>query len=75
VKAKTIAVSKIVAPGMASIWTAHYGVQPWVGRTARKATRCAATGRAICPGERVYAPLGNPMNRSMRVLASWVEEQ
>lgn len=59
--------------GAVTFYVADFGRQPWARRKARKPSTCVATGMPILPGDLVYAPIGNPLNRSMRVLASWVD--
>lgn len=49
--------------------------QPWSRRKARKAARCAMTGREISVGDLAYGPaLGTEANRHERILASAVEQ-
>lgn len=66
-------VSYRLSDSLVTICAGRHGSQPWSRRTARKAGFCAATGQPYQAGDAVYGPVGNPMNRADRVLASWAD--
>lgn len=43
--------------------------EKWKEQKARKPAQCAYSGNPIVVGDTVYAPFGNGLNRSARILA------
>jgi hypothetical protein len=47
--------------------------QMWSRAKARKMATCEVSGKPIVPGDYVYRPLGNPMNRMKRIKAEAID--
>lgn len=66
------------APGLAVVSVKSFGAifreQLWSCGKARQAGTCDASGERYEPGAIVYRPIGNAKNRSMRILARWIDE-
>lgn len=70
----TIRVLDILPPnGLLVSWRepglCNYTEQRWSLRKAQFAGTCSLSGKAIRPGDRVYRPVGSPMNRGELILA------
>lgn len=63
---------EVVADGLAQV--EYDGDRAlWARRTARKATRCVATGESIRPGDLAYGPVGNQLYRGKRIAAHVID--
>lgn len=47
----------------------NYTEQLWALRRAERTTRCAFSGQAIQRGDKIYRPVGNPLNSATCILA------
>lgn len=65
------------APGVALVRVRWFGQilgpQLWAKCRARRPHTCAHSGELYQPGAMVYRPVGNPENRSQRILAKCIE--
>ena len=52
----------------------NYTEQLWALRTAAISTVCALSGKPIRRGDRVYRPVGEPLNGTQHLLADAVQE-
>lgn len=68
---------KFQAPGVALVRVKWFGEvigpQLWSRCVAKRPHKCAESGQTYAPGALVYRPVGNPQNRSQRILAKYIE--